>query len=307
MVDISIVIPVYNSEGCLLELNRQIGHALGDISYEIFFVNDQSRDDSWGKIVDIAKNNKNVIGINLRKNSGQDNAIMAGLRQTKGNYVVIMDDDLQHSPYDIKKLYNQCKTGNHDVCFANFLKRKTTSWKEIGSRINGKVAELLISKPMHIYLSPFKIIKGEVVDEIIKHDWVYPYVDGIILSITDNLTQINVGHRKRFHGKSNYNLIRSIKVFMKLATSFSVIPLRMASFVGFITSLVGFLLGCYYIIYHFFSKNNIPGWTTLVVIVLFLGGLVLLSLGIVGEYVGRTYLSLNNRAQYSVKETVKSS
>lgn len=305
MIDISIVIPVYNSEGCLLELNRQIGHALSDISHEIFFVNDRSTDNSWERIAEIVRNNKNAVGINLRKNSGQDNAIMAGLMQAKGNYVVIMDDDLQHSPYDLKDLYHHCKTGKYDVCFANFLKKENALWKKIGSWINGEAARLLISKPRHIYLSPFKIIRREVVDEVVKYGGGYPYIDGIILSITDNLAQIDVTHHKRLHGKGNYNLIRSVMVFMRLATSFSVIPLRIASFVGFVTSFVGFFLGCYYIIYHFFSRSNIPGWTTLVVIVLFLGGLILLSLGIVGEYVGRTYLSLNKKTQYSIKEIVR--
>ena len=130
-------------------------------------------------------------------------------------------------------------------------------------------------------------------------------MDGLILSITHNLTQVDLKHYKRLEGKSNYNLVSSAKVFMKLATSFSVMPLRMASFIGFMASILGFLLGCYYLICHFLYGNVIEGWTTLVVIILFLGGLMLLSLGIIGEYIGRSYLKLNNKPQYTIKEIIK--
>lgn len=306
MIEISVVIPVYNSEGCLFELDNKLRDALSDMPHEIILINDQSKDKSWEKIVEISKENKKVTAINLRKNVGQDNAIMAGLQQAKGEYIVIMDDDLQHSPYDIKKLYSQCKSGNYDVCFGNFLEKQNVLWKRWGSWFNGKVAEILLSKPKDIYLSPFKIVKNEVINEIIKYDGPFPYVDGLILTITNNFTKINLGQHKRFSGKGNYDLIRSLKVFMKLATSFSVMPLRIASFLGFITSLIGFFLGCYYIMYYFLTKNNIEGWTTLVVIILFLGGVMLLSLGIIGEYLGRAYVRFNNIPQYTIKEIIKS-
>jgi len=304
-MEISVVIPVYNSESCLFELYRQIGYALSDISHEVIMVNDKSKDRSWEKIVDISKNKRNFTGVNLRKNSGQNNAIMAGLRQANGKYIVIMDDDLQQSPYDIKRLYDKVKNEDCDVCFANFLKKEAALWKNIGSWFNGKIAEILISKPRNIYLSPFKIIKNDVIREIIKYDGPYPYIDGLLLSITNNLTQIDLKHSKRFKGSSNYSLMRSITVFMKLATSFSVIPLRAASFIGFITSILGFLLGCYFVVLYFFSSNRVEGWTALVVINLFLGGLLLVFLGIVGEYIGRAYLKLNNKPQYTIKDIIK--
>ncbi len=305
MFEISIIIPVYNSAPCLPELNRQIEDALSDVPYEAVFINDRSRDQSWDKIIEITERNKNITAIDLRKNSGQDNAIMAGLRQAAGRYIVIMDDDLQHSPYDIKKMHEKCVSGNYDVCFANFPEKENARWKIIGSWINGKAAEFLLSKPRDIYLSPFKIIKNAVIQEIIKYDGPYPYIDGLILAVTDNFTQINIAHYKRPYGKGNYNLIKSIAVFMKLATSFSVIPLRLSAFIGFISSILGFLLGCYYAVTHLTSNQNIEGWTTLVVIILFIGGLMLVSLGIIGEYLGRAYLRLNNRPQYTIKEIIK--
>ena len=138
-------------------------------------------------------------------------------------------------------------------------------------------------------------------DEIKVTNYLYPYIDGIIFSITNSVTQIDAKHYDRFSGVSNYTLLESIKVFMKLATGFSVFPLRVASFIGALTSIFGFILGLYFIIEYFLNSSSIEGWTSMIVIVLFLGGIILMSLGIVGEYLGRIYLSINKKKSYTVK------
>lgn len=304
--EISIVIPVYNSAEILPELQRQLVLALENIvPYEIIFVNDGSRDNSWKKIAELASAQKNVTGANLRKNSGQDNALLAGLRLSKGNYVVIMDDDLQHTPSAIADLYTVCKKG-FDVCYAHFTTRRQSAIKNTGSDLNGRMAELLVQKPKEIYLSAYKIINRSTVNEIIKFAGPYPYIDGIILSITSNITQINVEHQPRLTGKSNYNLSRSFSVFMKLFTGFSVLPLRIATITGCIATFVGFCLLIKYLYDYFIAKNYIEGWTTVVVLIILFSGLILITLGIVGEYIGRMYLSINNKPQYSISEIVKS-
>lgn len=303
-LEISIVIPVYNSSSIIEELQKQIAQAM-IVSYEIIFVNDCSKDDSWKKIVTLSKQFPNITGIHLRKNSGQDNALLAGLRMAKGNYCVIMDDDLQHNPKDIISLYNECKKG-FDVCYANFNSLKQTNVKNIGSSTNGWMAELLVSKPKGIYLSPFKIINKSTVAEIAKFAGPYPYIDGIILTITQNLSQVAVEHQTRFSGKSNYTLSKSVSVFMKLFTGFSVLPLRLATITGCIATLVGFILLIKYLYDYFIAKNFIEGWTTVVVLIILFGGLILITLGIIGEYIGRMYLTLNNKPQYSISEIVKS-
>lgn len=302
MKTISIVIPCYNSSGNLSELFKQTSNAMGDLSFELILVNDQSKDDTWNEIVALAKENKNIYGVNLRKNSGQDNAIFAGLHYATGEYIVIMDDDLQHSPYDIKRLYEKVMEG-YDVCYADFEKKQQALWKNVGSWFNGKVSEIVINKPKNIYLSPFKIIKNDVVKEILNYKYLYPYIDGMIFAITHNITQIEATHHNRYNGKSNYNLVKSISVFMKLATSFSVVPLRIASFIGIIASLLGFFIGFYLIFQYFVNSHTIEGWTSLMVMILFLGGLILFSLGIIGEYLGRTYLNISNKPPYTIKET----
>lgn len=301
MKEISIVIPVYNSEECVEELTRQISLALKDVEYEQIMVNDGSRDSSWQKICSVCDEGFPVTGVNLRKNSGQDNAIFAGLTFATGKWVIIMDDDLQHSPYDIIKLYAEAEKG-FDVCYADFPRKEQKLWKNMGSWLNGKCAEILISKPKDIYLSPFKIIKGEVVREIIKSDNLYPYIDGLIFQVTKNITQIQIEHHKREFGRSNYNLIKSIKVFAKLVFGFSVIPLRISSYTGFLSAAIGFILGIFYMIKFFVAGADVTGWTTIVVLILFIGGLNLLSLGIIGEYLGRAYLTVNKNPRYSVAQ-----
>lgn len=301
MIDISIVIPVYNSEGNLIELNSQIQKQLEKIKFELILVNDQSKDNSWKIIHKLSDEFKNIIGINLRKNSGQDSAIFAGIHYAKGEYTVIMDDDLQHSPSDILKLYEEIQKG-YDVCYANFEEKNQALWKNIGSWLNGKMAEIIIDKPKKIYLSPFKIIRKDIIDEIKVTNYLYPYIDGIIFSITNNVAQTDAKHYNRFSGVSNYSLSESVKVFMKLATGFSVFPLRVASFTGALTSISGFMLGLYFIIEYFLSNTSPQGWTSMVVVVLFLGGTILMSLGIVGEYLGRIYLSINKKKSYTIKD-----
>nr|MDQ3048438.1 glycosyltransferase family 2 protein [Bacteroidota bacterium] len=174
-MEISIVIPVYNSEAILAELYTRICSALKEhVSFEIILVDDGSKDGSWKKIKRLAAENPYIKGIQLRKNSGQDNALLAGLRASTGNFCLIMDDDLQHNPADILKLYERCKAGA-DVCYGKFTARKQNSLKIAGSHFNGKMTELLIAKPKDLYLSPFKIINRSTVNEIIRFAGPYPY------------------------------------------------------------------------------------------------------------------------------------
>ena len=296
---ISVVVPVFNSADCLPELVRRI-HSAHKENYQLVLVNDGSKDDSWDVIRSLLDEFPAITGLNLRKNSGQDNALMAGLRQAGGDYVVIMDDDLQHDPRDIGTLYDHCKRG-YDVCFAGFSRKKQKGWKNLGSWFNGKMGEIVLKKPRNIYLSPFKVIRKEVVREICRYDGPFPYIDGLILSVTHNLSQVNVRHHDRFSGSSTYSLGQSLAVWIKHMTGFSILPLRIASFVGFLSAVIGFCLAIYYMIFYFLI-GTLLGWTTVVCLLLILGGLILMSLGVIGEYIGRTYLKINSRPQYVVKD-----
>ena len=303
MKEISIVIPVYNSHECVAEISRQIADALKGIEYEQIMVNDCSKDSSWDEIKKEAEKNPNLVGINLRKNGGQDSAILAGLNYAKGNYVVIMDDDLQHSPYDILKLYEEAKKG-FDVVYADFDSKKQKLWKNLGSWFNGKISEIALDKPKNIYLSPFKIICHGVVEEMIKFNNLFPYIDGLIFQVTKNITQIPIEHHKREMGKSNYNLIKSIKVFLRMLFGFSTMPLLLTFYAGMISAFAGLGLAVFYVIEYFSGRADVTGWTTLVILLLVLGGLILVSLGIIGKYLGQIYLTQNNCPKFIVREVV---
>ena len=305
-MNISVVIPVYNSHECLSELIKRLSKVLKDFgeSYEIILVNDSSYDASWEKIVELSKMHQELEGINLRKNFGQDNAIMAGLNYSSGESVIIMDDDLQHDPADIPALLEKLRKG-YDVCYAKFRIKKQSWFKNLGSWFNAKAANIILNKPKDIYLSPYKTIRREVIDEIIKYDGPFPYVDGLLFRITRNITQIPIEHYPRLMGKGNYSLSKSVGVWLKLATNFSVLPLRGATFLGFTASIIGFILGVYFIIGKFMGIIAPTGWASLIVAVLFLGGVQLIAVGVIGEYVGRLFLYQNKKPQFIVKSVVK--
>ena len=304
-VQVSVVIPVYNSEDCLDELARRLTDFLDNSgkTYEIVLVNDCSPDNSWEKITELSEIYDKLKGINLRKNFGQDSAIMAGLNYSSGESVIIMDDDLQHDPAGIPSLLSGLEKG-YDVCYARFRSKKQSWFKNFGSWFNDKVANVILKKPKEIYLSPYKAIKREVVDEIVKYDGPYPYVDGLLFRVTRNITQVTVEHHERYAGKGNYNLRKSISVWLKLTTNFSVLPLRIATFWGFISSGMGFILALLFIILHFIGIQSPVGWASLIVSLLFLGGIQLVTIGIIGEYVGRLFLHHSKEPQFVVNKIV---
>ena len=307
---LSIVIPVYGSERVLPELVVQLTRVIDTLaginkSYEIIFVCDRSPDKSWKVIQSLAATYPQVQGILLRTNAGQHNALMAGFTRAKGELVVTMDDDLQHSPNDIPRLLNELKQG-HDVVFARFKNRNHALWKIWGSRLNDVVAGYLMKKPKGLYLSPFRAMKSSIRDEIVNYKGPYVYVDGLILSVTRDIGTVEVEHYERHAGDSGYSFRKSISLWLKMATNFSVVPLRITSLCGMIFAGFGFFLAILLIIQKF-TINIMPvGWTSLIVTVLIIGGAQLLAIGVLGEYLGKVLLTLNGKPQYVIAETVGS-
>jgi undecaprenyl-phosphate 4-deoxy-4-formamido-L-arabinose transferase len=304
MVELSVIVPVYNSAGCLEELYRQLADALKGRVYELILVDDQSADGSWRVIKGLCEKDRAVVGVRLRKNAGQDNAILSGLRKARGAFAVIMDDDLQHSPYDIPRLHAHCVSQELDVCYAHFSTMKHAWWKRAGGWLNGKLAEIVIAKPKHLYLSPFKVVRREVVAEVIKYTGAFPYVDGLLLGITYNVGQSDAAHNARFCGASTYSLAKSVLVFMRVATGFSVWPLRFSAWVGLVLALAGFSLAVFFLLQYVLLEQHVEGWMTIVTLQLVIGGAMLLSIGLVGEYLGRLYLNCNGKPQATIKESV---
>jgi len=302
-MQLSIVVPVYKSADCLGELTRRVADALKGTfdSFELILVNDASPDQSWQAIETLVGEYDFVVGINLRKNAGQDGALMAGLREARGDAVVIMDDDLQHDPADIPALTARLRDG-FDVVYAAFDRKKQAPWKNLGSWFNGLVATWLLKKPAAAYMSPYKAMDRDVVAEIIKYDGPFPYVDGLVFTSTDSFAEIPATHHPRFAGKGNFTLLRSLAVWLRLATSFSAIPLRLVSLTGAILALFAFLAGAYFLAEAAIEGRSVEGWLSLIVGVFFLGGIQLIGIGAVGEYVARMYLTLSKRPQFIIRE-----
>lgn len=299
--EIGVVIPVYRSQAIVPRLCDALKTALASCEFEIVLVNDCSPDDSWAAICREGEADRHIRGVNLRRNVGQDRAIMAGLSHTSSAYTVVMDDDLQHSPADIQALYDRIRQG-FDVCYANFAVKKQTRLKNFGSWMAGKVAELLLGKPPGLYMSPFKIMRREIVEEILRYRGPFPYVDGLILQITTNITQITVEHHERHSGRSTHNVWKQAHVFLNLATNFSVLPLRLMTVSGLVCSSTALVLGLYFLTVYFTNGIPVYGWTALMLVNLFFGGMVLMSLGLLGEYLGRVLMNVNQTPQFVVKE-----
>jgi len=299
---ISIVVPVYNSENIIFELHRRLTEALSAFmsSYEIVLVNDCSSDNSWAKISQIAALDHHVKAICLRKNVGYDNAVMAGLKYARHAFIVIMDDDLQYAPEEIQHLYGEIQKG-YDVVYGDLLKKQDSLVKRMGSWFNGKIAQLIVKKPVDIYLCPFKILRKEIGFEIVKYQGPFPYVDGLIFQVTSSIGQVKVTHHKRAAGEGGHGAYKSIGIMLNFCTTFSILPLRLSTLTGFFMAFFAGIFSVILILWKLFFEIDVEGWASIMLGIAAIGGIQLLSVGILGEYVGRAYMNISSKPQYVVK------
>jgi polyisoprenyl-phosphate glycosyltransferase len=309
--DLSIVVPVYRSQDCLEALVAAITEAINPTGreFEVILVNDYSPDNSWAVIESLCRLHPNIVGVDLRKNFGQDNAIITGLRLARAEYVAIMDDDLQHHPRDLPRMIEKIEEG-FDVVFADYRVKRQKTWKNLGSWFNGKVAQWVINKPRHIYLSPYKLVRKEVVEIVCQYDGPDPYIDGLLLQTTARLAQVAVEHHPRFAGHSTYTFWKSLRVWARLAFSFSSRPLRLLSWFGFLFAALGLVMAAVVILYRIFWPEDFPpaamGWASLMVALLVISGIQMVFFGILGEYTGRTFVRVNNKPQTAIREVINS-
>ncbi len=305
--EVSIVVPVYRSEAILPHLVEQVLDVMRAAHlqdrFELVLVNDCSPDGSWRVIRELAAQHAFVKGISLARNFGQHNATMAGLNRASGEIVVIMDDDLQHPPRSIVDLVDAIR-GGRDVCYTRYVHRQHASWKKWGSWFNDRIASFLLKKPKGLYLSSYKAMHGRIAAEIVKYDGPYAYVDGLILDVTRDIAVVPIEHQARLSGEGNYNLRRSISLWLKMATSFSIVPLRVASLAGLLLAAISVFSMIFIVVGKYLHPEVQTGWTSLMTIVLFMGSLQLLCLGLLGEYLGRAYLKINRKPQFSIKECI---
>ena len=269
----------------------------------MILVNDGSKDDSESVCIELFKKYDFIKFIALRKNFGEHNAVMAGLNHCTGSYAVIMDDDFQNPPSEVIKLINKIKDG-YDVVFSRYDKKKHHFFRNIGSSFNNIVASLLIRKPSGLYLSSFKAINRFVIDEVIKYSGPYPYIDGLIFRVTNKYATVLVKHEKRGDGKSGYTLTKLVSLWLNMFTNFSILPLRIATLVGFVFAMVGVVTAVYFIIEKTLNPDLPIGWASLIVSVFLIGSIQMFALGMIGEYLGRLFIKTNGDPQFVIRSTI---
>jgi glycosyltransferase involved in cell wall biosynthesis len=303
---LSIVIPVYNGAESIAELVEALEALDIPGGHEIVLVNDGSPDNSLEICRGlVARARVPITLVNLARNFGEHNAVMAGLRHTRGAHVINMDDDLQNPPEEIARLLTYAQETGHEVIYTYYDEKQHSLWRNLGSRFTNWVAGYVLDKPKGFYLSSFRCMSAFVVREITRYDGPFPYVDGLILQVTQDIDRLLVRHLPRAVGRSNYTVRRLLRLWTSMFVNFSVMPLRISTLTGFALSVLGALGGVAAIAEALFSSPP-AGWASLFVAVLLLSGVQLMILGIVGEYLGRLYLTANRKPQSVVKAVMRS-
>jgi undecaprenyl-phosphate 4-deoxy-4-formamido-L-arabinose transferase len=302
---LSIVIPVYNGAASIGELVAALERLQIAGGHEIVLVNDGSPDDSLSICRTLVEDARVPITlVDLSRNYGEHNAVMAGLRHASGAHIITMDDDLQNPPEEVERLLAFAQATGREVVYTYYDEKQHARWRNLGSQFTNWVAGFVLDKPKGFYLSSFRCMSAFVVHEITRYDGPFPYVDGLILQVTQNIDRLLVRHLPRAIGRSNYTLRRLLRLWMSMFVNFSVMPLRISTMTGFGLSLLGGVGGLVAIGEALFYTPP-PGWASLMAAVMLLSGVQLMILGIVGEYLGRLYLTANHKPQSIIKSVIR--
>lgn len=303
---ISFVIPCYRSEHTLESVVAEIGGTMKNMEeygYEIILVNDCSPDGTWEVIRRLCREDSHIRGIDFARNFGQHAALMAGLRQSAGEYVVCLDDDGQTPAEEAGKLIGKLEEG-YDAVYASYAHKRHSLFRNLGSKVNERMTRIMLEKPKDLYISSYFAVRRFVVEDMIRYENSYPYVIGLVLRATRNIVNVEVTHRERQEGHSGYTLKKLLGLWFNGFTAFSVKPLRIATCIGCISAVVGFLYGLYTIVKRLFNPLVPMGFSSTMAAIVFFGGMIMILLGMIGEYIGRIYISLNNSPQYVIRERI---
>ncbi|MGE5201813.1 MAG: glycosyltransferase [Acidobacteriota bacterium] len=304
---LSVVIPVYYGAKSIAELV----HALEGLEvaggHEIVLVNDGSPDNSLEVCRGLVASARVPITlVNLARNFGEHNAVMTGLRHARGAWVITMDDDLQNPPEEVARLLDYARGSGKDVIYTHYAKKRHALWRNLGSRFANWVADVLMEKPKGLYLSSFRCMSAFVVEQVTRYEGPFPYVDGLIVQATQSIGTLEVRHLPRAEGRSTYTLRRLVRLWLNIFVNFSVMPLHLSTIAGFVLSLLGLIGVILVLIEAIFSGGTPAGWASLMAATLLLSGVQLLILGILGEYMGRLFLTANRKPQAVVREVIRS-
>lgn len=306
MEKLSFVVPCYGSETTIEIVVNEIRETLKqrpEYDYEIILVNDCSPDRVWPRIRALALADSHITGIDLAKNFGQHAALMAGYRHCTGDLIISLDDDGQTPACELFTLVDKMKEG-WDVVYASYAHKMHSGFRNFGTWMNERMTESLIGKPKGLRVTSYFIMRRFIADEILRYENAYPYIEGLIFRATRNIANVPVTHHERMVGESGYTFSKLLALWFNGFTAFSVKPLRIATFCGSACACIGFLYGIYVVIRKLVDSSIEMGWSSIIASIFFLGGLILIMLGMIGEYIGRIYISINNAPQYTIRQVV---
>lgn len=306
MKKVSFVIPCYRSEKTLEHVVAEIHDTmktLGEYEHEIILVNDCSPDGTLAVIRRLCEADERIKGISFSRNFGQHAALMAGFRQSEGDYVVCLDDDGQTPADEVDKLLSKLEEG-YDAVYAKYEHKQHSAFRNLGSKVNELMTRVMLEKPKDLYVSSYFAVRRFVAEDMMRYENSYPYVIGLVLRATKNITNVIVQHREREEGCSGYTFKKLMTLWFNGFTAFSVKPLRIATAAGVVSACVGFLYGIYTIIKRLVNPAVPMGFSALMAALVFFGGMIMIMLGMIGEYIGRIYISMNNSPQYVIRERI---
>ncbi len=304
-LELSIVIPVFRSVGTLADLVRRLVTTLEsmDVTYEIILVDDGSPDGSWPVLAELQRRHPDrLTAVQLMRNYGQHNAIMCGFRRARGRFVVTLDDDLQNPPEEIPKLYQAIQERDLDLVYGKPHDKQHAGWRNAGSWMVNFFFRKVFRIP--IVVTSFRIIRRELVECTFAYSFNFTFVDGLLAWNTQRIGTVEVEHHARAEGRSGYSLAKLATLGLNLFTNFSLLPLRVISLCGMSCAGLGFLAALYYLVKYLTTSITVPGYASLIIAILLLGGVQLLSLGVMGEYLGRVHLNVNRKPQYVERQAL---
>jgi glycosyltransferase involved in cell wall biosynthesis len=302
---LTFVVPLYNSAPTIAALVRDIEALPIEGGHEIVLVNDGSSDAT----ADVCRELVRAAGVPITfidhtRNFGEHNAVLTGWRHARGTHIVNLDDDGQNPPSEAVRLWEHAKANALDVVFGHYEVKQHSSWRNAGSWLTNRMTDWALDKPHGFYLSSFRCVSAFVTKQVTHYTGPYPYLDGLLLQVTQRIGSINVRHEARTAGTSGYTLRRLIRLWLSAWLNFSLLPLRAATFLGLLTAAAGLAAFAGVVWLWLLDRGPAYGWGWVMATVLVFSGTQLVMLGLIGEYIGRLFLTVNQRPQAVVREIV---